>query len=208
MELSTHLWWQSLSFLHLAENPWGKPLSSASLSQGMKIMSPAALWVVNECTWCLGLHEQVTAWAVTGRLLQHSMRVGTKAQGWAMSSTRQAHSSAHQYQTGETSPISPVGRKAATCSTDQEILAAGTPYSCTQSLVLPPNSLQFNQEVAEIYYTDVSWLHTWTKVSFQKTGHGISLELVTHCLPEPKTPQLAFQNHLCLSSSFSHFLVM
>lgn len=38
MELRTHLWWQSLSFLYLAENSWGKQLSSTSLSQEIKIM--------------------------------------------------------------------------------------------------------------------------------------------------------------------------
>lgn len=38
MELRTHLWWESLSFLYLAENSWGKRLSSISLSQEIKII--------------------------------------------------------------------------------------------------------------------------------------------------------------------------
>lgn len=70
MELSTHLWWQSLSSLYLAENPWGKQLSAASLSQERTIMitrPPAAFWLVNKCIWCLDLCKQVMAWGLPAR---------------------------------------------------------------------------------------------------------------------------------------------
>lgn len=77
------------------------------------------------------------------------------------------------YQKGEISSISPVGRKPALCSTLLQMLSWSFPYiifTHHAKLRREPGinswqsgTLQVNQLVLEIYYTDVSWLHSWAK---------------------------------------------
>lgn len=178
----------------------------------------AAFWLVNKHIWCLGLCKQVMACGPTARpsshlLLQSQDDAGEqklKDDPWAVlpeAIQRQGHSSAQLVPERKDQFHFSCGKKA---SYLQYITANVTRRSSLHGLYTPckavprhephiinswqTDTLQLNQLVAEIYYTDVSWLHIWAKeVSFQKTGCSWHKPGVGHTLLTwAKNPTVCF----------------
>lgn len=123
--------------LYLAENPWGKQLYSAGLSQEIKIITMDHQLPIHWSTSAFDALASINrSWPVVPTCsCSHRMMPGSQSskvthEQYCLKQYKGTHIHLlSQYQKGKISPISPVGRKPDTCSTSLQMLPGGSSYT-------------------------------------------------------------------------------